>query len=309
MDRALANNTDSRFGLVIDRRFHRADGWVSALTGYLVEAMIQAFRPVIISSQFDYWRHKRRLRYIISLEPGWAAPRIRYDARYEALKAVFYSDPHYRTKERFDYFRRNGFDYVFSYYRLPFFRHFDGFPEEKFVHMPWALPEQYVRQGELVPRTNEVAIFGGQQGDAYDVRNWCRQQTGVTCFDYSGVENKQLSDAEYFSWLATLDAAIAAGSSQKTYDLVTPKYFEIAAAGALLLGQSCGDLAALGFNDSNMIVFEQSDFNEKLSRYRDNYQDYRMTREAGRDLILDQHLISHRIKRIQEKFELNESTY
>lgn len=291
---------DSRFGLVIDWRFHQKRRWVSALTGYLVDAIVTAFQPVIITSQFDYWRHKRHLDYIVSMEPGWAAPRIRYDTTPSALKAVFYSDPHYRPDERRQYFDRNGFDYVFSYYRSPFFRHFQDFPESKFVHMPWAIPDRFVGRSAIIPRSNEVAIFGGKQGDSYDVRNWCREQPGVTSYDYSGVENKRLSDEEYFRWLAGLDAAIAAGSSLEKYDLVTPKYFEIAAAGALLIGQSCRDLESLGFNDHNMLAFTVENFADRLAHYRANYEEYAARRAAGRELIRARHLVSHRISRIRE---------
>jgi len=303
------DNPDSRFGLVIDWRFHQANRWVSALTGFLVDAIVATFRPVIISSQFDYWRHKRHLDCIVSLEPGWAAPRIRYDARHSAVKAVFYSDPHYRTEERRSYFDRNGFDYVFSYYRAPFFRHFTDFPEDKFVHMPWAIPDGYVGQKPIIPNSNEVMVFGGRKGDAYDVRNWCRNQPGVTSFDYSGVENKQLSDAEYFHWLSSLDAAIAAGSSMDKFDLVTPKYFEIASAGALLLGQSCRDLEVLGFDDSNMLVFDQHDFRSKLNHYRENYQGFVARREAGRALIRKHHLVSHRLARIREVMQCDSAPH
>lgn len=294
----------SEFGLVMDWHFHSRRKWVSALTYYLAEAIIKAFEPVILSSQFDYELHKKRLKYIISMEPGWAAPRIKYDRSCEPIKAVFYSDPHNDTVRRGKYFFDNNFNYVLSYYHHPFFYHFKGFPLERFVHMPWAIPDEFVAQDVNFHDSREVCIFGGQKSRAYDVRNWCRQQEGVTGYDFSGCENKVLSDRAYFDWLAGFDAVVAAGSSDPKYDLVTPKYFEIAGVGALLVGQSCKDLPLLGFGEENMIIFAKESFCDKVARYRKAPEEYLAIRQAGLALVRERHCISHRIARIKEVFKL-----
>jgi len=295
----------SNFGLVVDWRFHKERKWVSALTPYLIDAIVKEFRPVIISSQEDYDRYKDNLRYIISAEPGWAAPKIKYDTGIDCVKAVFYSDPHNDTKNRFDYFNNNGFDYVFSYYDSPFFYHFKDFPKEKFIHMPWAIPDEFISENEITVRNSEVVIFGGQNSDAYDVRNWCRNQPGITNYNNSGVENKKMTDEEYFVWLSKFDAIIAAGSSNPIYDLVTPKYFEIASAGSLLIGQRCKDLDTLGFNDENMLIFEKEDFLRKVEEFKKNPEVFIKMRKKGRAMIKERHTISKRIEKIKETFERN----
>lgn len=98
---------------------------------------------------------------------------------------------------------------------------------------------------------------------------------------------------------------VAAGSSNPKYDLVTPKYFEICAAGALLIGQSCQDLEPLGFNTSNAIIFNKSDFNDQIQDYRSNPEQFLRKRLAGRRLIEERHLISHRITQLRTLFQQN----
>lgn len=293
-------NTEGPYGLVINWNFHKKNKWVSALSPYLVNAIVKEFNPIIISNQFTYFRHKNKLKYIISMEPGWAAPYIKYDIKIDAKKAVFYSDPHYKPKERFEYFNLNGFNYVFSYYNNPFFYHFKKFPKRKFVHLPWAVPDEFLSYHDLIPQNDDVIIFGGKNSPAYDVRNWCRDQPYIINYHNSGVENKKMSDAEYFQWLTNFNAVVAAGSSDPKFDLVTPKYFEIASSGALLICQYCKDLDDLGFDNKNSIIFTtKEELLDKIFKYKNNPESYIHIRKAGRKLIRDKHKISDRIRRIK----------
>lgn len=296
--RGLVNQ--SRFGLVLNWDFHLKNKWVSAYTPFLIRAIIQALNPVIIDSQLLYNLKKRNIDTILSFEPGIQSPRITYDKSVDCRKGIIYSDPHYKSQERFRYFDENGFDLVFSLYKRPFFRHFKGFPKEKFVHWPWAVPDQFISGHPLRARSSEVAIFGGRQSDAYDVRNWCREQSCVKNFEFSGVENKQLDDVGYYRWLTEFDAIVTAGSSDPIYDLVTPKYFEVAAAGALLIGQECQDLPDLGFDESNALIFRQDDFIEKVEDYRRHPEDFLDRRRRGRQLIRERHKLSDRIRTLRE---------
>ncbi|MDD2366341.1 MAG: glycosyltransferase [Desulfuromonadaceae bacterium] len=289
----------SEFGLILDWTFHCRNKWVSAYTPFLVNEMLRQFEPIVISSQSQYNHYKKKLRYLFSFEPEWAAPRINFDPKIDCIKAVMYSDPHWQTERRQQYFEDNNFDFVFSLYKTPFFYHFKKIPEQKFVHFPWAVPDQFIKTNELKVRDSKVVIFGGKNSDAYDVRNWCREQSCVINFNFSGVENKQMTDREYHSWLSKFDAIVAAGSSQPFYNLVTPKYFEIAASGALLVGQSCEDLAPLGFNETNSLIFEKSNFLENIDYYKRNSEQFLAVRKSGRDLVIQRHKLSDRINLIR----------
>ncbi len=297
--RNLINKSD--FGLVINYKFHTSGKWVSALTYYLVEEVINEFNPIIITSQHEYNRYKKRIKKILSMEPGWAAPKINYDVDLNQKKAVMASDPHNKVEWFRQYFLNNNFDSVFSYYKSPFFYHFPDFPAEKFIHMPWAFPNKQILLSRIDLRNNDVVIFGAGKSDAYDIRNWCRSHKEIKSFDNSGVENKKMTDMEYFEWLRCFDAAVAAGSSDPKYDLVTPKYFEIPASGTLLFGQKCKDLKDLGFEDrANYISFNKFDIIEKIREYKNSPKKYMEIRRNGLEFIRDNHLISHRINKIKE---------
>jgi hypothetical protein len=285
-------------GFVVDWKRYRNNGFFSAMTPFLIEAIFKEFRPIIISSQSDYNKHKKKLKKIISIELG--IPTIRYDTDLDCVKVLFHSDPHFESEKRNRYFIENRFDYVLSFYRSPFFYHNPGFAPAKYIHFPWAVPDAMIYTGSIKCRSDEIAIFGGKLSDAYDVRNWCRQQPGIMNYEYSGVENKSLDNKNYYHWLRQFDAIVAAGSSNPAYDLVTPKYFEIMAAGALLIGQFCQDFEALGFGTDNCLAFTKDDFLDIIKCYRRNPLQYIETRQNGRDLILRRHKISDRIKLLKE---------
>jgi len=296
------HNHNSEYALIIDWRFHKRRKWVSIFAPYMVQAIIREFNPVIITSQREYEKHKRILRYVVSMEPSWGAPQLHYDTSLRQIVCVFASDPHNKAHWFTDYVYENKIDYVLSQYYHPFLYHFQDFGREKLVHFTWAVPDKFLSRQPVSARDSMVSIFGAKNSTAYDVRNWCRQQDGITTYDNSGVGNKAMTDERYFNWLTEFDAVVAAGSSDPKYDLVTPKYFEICAAGCLLIGQHCKDLERLGFNDNNMLVFTRDSFVEVVQRYKQNQSDYVQVRNNGRRLIAERHLISHRIELLKRLF-------
>lgn len=295
----------SSVGLIINWRFHKRNKWVSVFSPYFVNRFIEEFDPIIISSQLEYEIHKNKLNSILSMEPGWAAPKINYDKSLQQKKGFLLSDPHSKTTWLEKYVEKNDIDFVFSFYKSPFFYHFPNFPKEKFVHFPWAVPDEFIINDEVTYKNQQkVMAFGGKNSAAYDVRNWVRNQPRVESFDNSGVENKVLSDADFYKWLSGFDAIVAAGSSDPKYDLVTPKYFEIASSGALLIGQKCKDLETLGFNSDNMLVFDKTNFNSLVEEYLDDPIKYLEVRARGKALIQERHTISCRINKINSIYEL-----
>jgi len=293
----------SSVGFVIDWKFHEKGGWVSSFAPHLVEAIIREFNPIILTSQLDYEWYKSQLKFIISMEPGWAAPKIKFKNNQSQLTCMMLSDPHSKTDWLQRYIDKKNVDLVLSQYFNPFYYHFPSFDERRFVHFPWAVADNFLSSHKISQNNTNVVAFGGAKSGAYDVRNWCKEQDCVTSHDNSGVENKIYSDEGYFKWLSTLDAIVAAGSSNPKYDLVTPKYFEICSAGSLLFGQNCKDLELLGFNEKNSVLFDQSNFLELVSHYRSSPADFISKRVDGRKLVAKKHLISHRISLLKELFD------
>lgn len=291
------------FGLVINAKFHLENRWVCALTKYLVNEIINQFKPIIITSQKDYTQEKQSLKYIVSMEPGWAAPIIKYDNRHKVRKAVFYSDPHYDTERRKHYLLKNNFDVVFSFYDKPFCFHFGNVNPVKVVHFPWAIPSRFVFDinKRNLPISNEVSIFGASNSSAYDVRNKCRKHPLVTSYDYSGVENKTFSDEGYYYWLSSKSAIIAAGSSSSEYGLLTPKYFEIAATGPLLIAQYCKDMDYTGFNSDNALVFKsEKEFDLIIRDVKSNPNKFIHKRRNAIELIRQKHTLEKRIYLVED---------
>lgn len=295
-----------KLGLVIDWQFHQARRWVSIFAPYLVQALIERLDPVIISSQEEYDHLAADLSAVVAMEPGWAAPRLRYSGAQPV--AVMASDPHNKTGWFQEYVESHKVTYVLSQYQSPFFRHFPGFSRQQFVHFPWAMPDIYLHNEAVARRDADdgVVIFGAAAGDAYTLRNWCRRQPGVRSHVNSGVENKQYTDADYFAWLHQLDAVIAAGSGHQRYQLVTPKYFEIAGSGALLIGQQCPDLERLGFDQSNMLPFTRWSFRRQLRRYRRAPELFLDHRQRGRELVRTRHAVSKRVEQLTALLEVDE---
>jgi len=294
-----------KLGLVIDPEFAMLGKSVCALTPQLTRALCRAFNTRILYDQRQYDRLCRQVDFILSFEPRWAAPVLKW-RRAGLLRRlpscpcyVIMSDPHIE-QWREPYFLRNGLDAILALYDRPTRRHFTRVPAERIVHFPWAIPDEWIGDAPIVYQgQREITIFGAARGPAYDLRNWCREQPGVTSFTNSGVENKVMGDYEFFTWLRGFDAVIAAGSENPTYRLTTPKYFETAAAGSLLFAQQTDDLAHLGFVDGeNCIIFTQETFTERAREYlADPSHPRRLEiRRAGRELIRARHTIGCRLR-------------
>ncbi|RMG44543.1 MAG: glycosyltransferase, partial [Acidobacteria bacterium] len=292
-----------RLGLVLHREFHEQGRWVSALTPRLIDELCRRHEVCWIGDQRTYEAVLGDLDALFSCEPGWAAPKLDF-SRTPALRAklaeipsyITFSDPHdNRWRER--YFLRSGLGFVLGYYYEPTLRHFRRLPPERLVHFPWAVPDEWIGREPIVFRGQErIACFGASRHEAYTVRNWCRTFPFVDSRANSGVENKVMTDEEYAAWLATLDAAIAAGSDDPRYQLTTPKYFEIAAAGALLFAQWTPDLARLGFEHGvNCLVFDRGSFEVLAREYLARPEEFLPLREAGRELIRRRHSLSVRL--------------
>jgi FkbM family methyltransferase len=301
----------ARLGLVLDKRFHQEGRWVSALTPRLVEALQSRFDCCWIENQRDYEAQLGDLDALLSMEPGWAAPRLDF-ARTAQLRAklasipsyIMYSDPH-DNAWREDYFLNSGLGFVLAYFWSPTFYHFRRLPPGRVVHFPWSIPDDWLSDEPVRFRgQTQLLCFGAAQHEAYAVRNWCRGFPFVASAPNSGVENKVVSDADYLGWLASHDAAIAAGTDDPRYRLTVPKYFEIAAAGSLLFAQETDDLARLGFEHSkNCIVFNRANFEALATDYLAHPADYLDIRAAGRELIRSRHRMSMRLDLLEQHIE------
>ncbi|MFA5785358.1 MAG: hypothetical protein WC962_10820, partial [Phycisphaerae bacterium] len=197
-------NQKLKLGLVINRQFHEENRWCSATTYHLVEALKSRFDCIYIQNQQDYENSLGNIDFLISMEPGWAAPVLEL-SRTQPLREklskipsyIFYSDPH-ANKWREDYFLKNSLGYVLTFYWGPFLYHFTNIPRSQLVHFPWPIPDRWLSDEPIVFNGgSKICCFGGQKSDAYELRNWCRGFDFVESADNSGVENKVMSESQY----------------------------------------------------------------------------------------------------------------
>ncbi|MCP4891251.1 MAG: glycosyltransferase family 1 protein [Planctomycetaceae bacterium] len=310
-----------RLGLVCDRSFLTEQRYVCALTPELIHAFERQFEICWIGNQKQFNQARGQVDFIISMEPEWAAPLLhwRWKSRWQILGDrpnipcfVLMSDPH-KQHWRQRYFMKNRLDAVLALYDQPSRKHFKAIPDDKIISFPWSVPESWISHDDLTCRDQEkLMIFGAATGPAYELRNWCREQEFVASFNNSGVEDQVVSWSEYIGWLGSFDAIIAAGSEDPTYRLTTPKYFEIAASGALLFAQETDDLTMLGFRDGeNCVIFRQDSFLSKAQHYLDTRSDQRWLeiRENGRRLIRNRHTNSCRIETLRRLVRSHRSQY
>lgn len=297
-----------RLGVILKEEFATADRFTNILTPYLLRGIMERFDCRFIHTQQDLNEQFDEVDVLFSFEPKFAAPLLNwrggwlgFGRRRPKLSYVHCSDPHMR-QWRQGYFLKNKISFMLSCYRAPFRYHFRRIPGPYMVHFPWAVPDVLLRDEPVTWRGQKaLCCFGAAQGAAYNVRNWCKQFDFVESFSFSGCENKELSDEAYFEWISGFDAAIGAGSDLPEFDLTTPKYFEIAAAGCLLFAQNTNDLEALGFRHrENCVVFDKSTFESEAKRYLADPQSYVSIREAGRRLIRERHTLSARLDFLEQ---------
>ncbi len=300
--------SDLTAGLILDLEFHRQNKWVATICSpRLVDEMIKRFHCIIMNNQNEFNRYYKDVDFLISVEPGWAAPVVDWRRRFlgvptrrSKLSYILYSDPHL-SPWREKYFLHNKIGYILAFYLGPTLRHFGNIPKDLIVHFPWAIPDDFITKHRIMCRgQTSLTLYGAINSKCYDVRNWCRQFDFVDYKHYSGVENKALSNQDFLTWLGEQDAVIAAGSDDPTYRLTMPKYFEIPAIGALLFAQETDDLEALGFRDMvNCVIFNRSNFEAKAKAYLADPESYLSIRENGRELIRARHSLSVRMDMIE----------
>lgn len=285
--------------IVVDYDFHKKRGWHCFGTYHLFEAVRNAFDATWITSQAEYDCIKHQISHVFTGEYG--CPRLKYDTSLNHTISMLFSDPHDNKRKWFpQYMLDNKINHVLAYYDEPTRRHYPDLPVDKIVHFPWAVPDEYA---DLLLRYNsrrKIALTGSMGSAAYRDRVWCSKFAFVSSRGNGSCGGGNYFDElSYHKWLNSEDAVIAADSDD--YCMVTPKYFEIANSGALLIAQYCPDLHKLGFrNNENCIIFNRATFEAQCRDYLENKDTYSGVRRAGQKLVRQSHLISHRIEQLMK---------
>ena len=300
-------NRNTDFGFVIHETRHRRQTWAVVGQHALYEAVIRDLGPVIIRSRLGYALRRSQLTMVLSAEPMTQAPPISFSASH--VTAVYVSDP-WNKSWMAGHLRGCGFDYILSEYPRGFAANADlrFIRPEQVIHFPFCVPD-WVPDGFPVScRQSGIVAFGaGEETSRYELRNWIKGQKDlVESQTYSGDYNRQFRGDDYFRFLGGIDCAVAAVSEYPPFDAPVAKYFEIPAAGCLLLGFHCPELDELGFvHMVNCVMFTSRDeFISEAEKYLSAPQEYLLIRERGQDLIRTRHTNSSRIAQLRSLFEM-----
>lgn len=298
---------DSTYGLVLNWGLHERDHWTAAWYPFFVKRFVEYFDATIITSQRSYKRKADDLEYIFAFgSRNKKGPTLSYDTDLDQTVLLFVSDPHNRSEFLERYINDNEIDRVVSPYYQPVLYHLPGLEEERLEHFPWPVPEKFVVDPQEIEYRgdNVLRVSGAGGSEAYELRDWVREQPMVEGYQNSGTQNKVMSNQEYYEWLRNFDCQVAAGSLKEHWQYVVPKYYEIAAAGSLLFAQYCRDLERLGFDESNSVIFHShEEFTEKAEAYLKDPEAYLDRRRRGAELVAERHTIGNRLDQIDALFQ------
>lgn len=299
-------DNDSAYGLVLNWGLHRQDHWTAAWYPFFVKRFIEHFDAQIVTSQRSYERKADDLEYLFAFgSRNMKGPTLNYNTELNQTTLLFVSDPHNQSEFLDRYIKDNEIDRVVSPYYHPVLHHLTNLEEERLEHFPWPVPGEFVVDPAEVEHQNDdvLRVSGAGGSEAYEVRDWIREQPMVKGYQNSGTQNKIMSNQEYYEWLRSFDCQVAAGSLKNHWQYVVPKYYEIAAAGSLLFAQYCRDLERVGFDESNSVIFHsRKEFTEKAEAYLEDPEAYIDRRRRGTKLIAEHHTIADRLDQIEELF-------
>ncbi|WP_123620076.1 glycosyltransferase [Halorubrum sp. CSM-61] len=299
-------DNNSKYGLVLNWGLHKRDHWTAAWYPFFVKRFVERFDAQIVTSQRSYDRKSDNLEYLFAFgSRNKKGPTLKYDTDLDQTVLLFVSDPHNRSEFLEHYIKDNEIDRVVSPYYYPVLHHLPGLEEERLEHFPWPVPEKFVVDPtDIEYRDDDVLRVSGAGGsEAYELRDWVREQPMVDGYQNSGTQNKVMSNEEYYEWLRNFDCQVAAGSLKDNWQYVVPKYYEIAAGGSLLFAQYCRDLERVGFDESNSVIFHsRDDFTQKAKAYLDDPDSYLDRRRRGAELVAERHTISDRLDQIETLF-------
>jgi hypothetical protein len=296
------NSADIVFVTSLD--FYKNKKWQVAT---LWHSFVKENNAILCGSLISYKLFFRKKRYVVSLEPKYNAPSIKFSSSHKKA-IIFLSDSH--SKEWLpEYLKNNNItDILTPYKKTLLYTGYASLLNESNIHsFPWSVPSHLTDNITISLKNNEVLGFGQTGSIVYDLRDWSFNTGLLVTFDYAGSGNYKFKGDEYFRWLReNFDACVVAMSSEKLYNYTVAKFFEIPSQGLLLFAFPSVDLEDFGFVDEvNCIFVNKDNFHEKIEKYKENPQKYFEIRKNGLELIKLKHTVSERLKYLTTLIEVN----
>lgn len=255
---------------------------------------------LICGSFMSYWLFARYKKIVVSLEPKYNAPIIRF-SNHHSKTFIFISDSHSKAWLPRYIVRNNITDILTPYKKTLEYAGYHKPLKETRVHsLPWCVLDRLLDDVEINTQDNRVLGFGQTGGIVYDLREWSFNTDILSSFNYAGSGNKKFSGDDYYHWLRTYDACVVAMSSKELYNYTVAKFFEVPSQGLLLFGFKTVDLEDFGFVDElNYICVTKESFLGKIQDYKNNPEAYMQVRRNGLELIKNNHTVSKRLEQLK----------
>ena len=254
---------------------------------------------ILCGSFLSYKIFGRRAKNVVSLEPKYNAPKIKFSKKHDKV-IVFLSDAHSKSWLN-KYIKKNNITDIITPYKKTLLD--TGFSSEliqnKVHSFPWCVNDHIVSGDQVRARSNEVLGFGKTGSKVYDLREWSFDSGEVVSFNYAGSGNQKFSGDSFYFWLRNYDACVVGMSTIPLYNYTVAKFFEIPSQGLLLFAFPTVDIAELGFEDGvNCIFVTKENFKNKLEHFKNDPNLFISIREAGVKFIKEHHTVSVRLKMI-----------
>jgi hypothetical protein len=279
--------------------FYERKKWQVASQADLWHRFVAENNCVICGSFLSYWLLGRNKKYVVSLEPKYNAPTIKFSKNH-VKTFLFVSDSHSKSWLPKYIENKNVTDILTPYKKTLLYTGFSKPLSHDRVHsLPWCVEDRLLVREQILSKDNRVLGFGQTGGLAYDLRSWSFQTGVLSSFNYAGSGNKKYSGDSYYNWLRRFDACVVAMSTHKLYNYTVAKFFEVTSQGLLLFAFKTDDLDDFGFIDGeNYISVTKQNFFEKINDFKLNPEKYINIRRNGYFLIKNQHTVSKRLEQL-----------
>lgn len=254
--------------------------------------------PFVMAVNPVMWCYAQGFRGLLTLPR-----RIRvfglWDDIHQSTKGVRYFHRDRRVLVRF--FRRC--DGILCTYRSPFLQWYPRFAD-KFVHLPFFFQADDFAAVEFNTAPLPKCILSGAMGKFYPFRAAAARHPDVVRMphpgygDVTGAATPSTFGAAYARALSRYRAGV---TCSLVLGYVVAKYFELPAAGCLLLATHAPDLERLGFRDGvNYLRVDERSFDGQLAEVLARPAAFEDIRRAGYDLVHARHSDRHRADQLEQ---------
>lgn len=200
-------------------------------------------------------------------------------------------------------------DIILCPYKTAFLSKYGEF-RDKLIFFPHFVDDEYVLKAR--PKNSKCLVSGATCAKVYPLR------TKLASYAFSNAYKNKFSflphpgymkaptsndivGHKYLDYLSGFTCAIATPS---IFDYTVAKYFEIPAAGTLLVAKASPDLEELGFIDGkNFICIDDKNALDKVTHILYSTSNYDSIRDAGRELVLSNYTKTHAYRKLVSYIE------